>query len=174
MLVGVHDPKGLITHQVEAHVGKDLLRLPSEPAIGHESDGDKLAASLTYKELLLSRSSVVIVQASDIESLSILTGALRRLLEGSLRGVMAVGPIPLQQFINAAKFDGTEEVLRECIADGRFSHTDEFDDEALHAFLANVGQRSGDLWSMLPLHVQHVIESGNCQNTIAKYYVLEP
>jgi len=128
-----------------AHVGKDLLRLPSEPAIGHEPGGDTLAKSLTYKELLLSRSSVVVVQVSDIESLSILTGALRRLIEGSLRGVMAVGPIPLQQFVNASRFDGTEEVLRECIADGRFFHTDEFDDDTLHAFLANVGQRPGGL-----------------------------
>lgn len=46
MLVGVHDPKGPITHQVEAHVGKDLLRLPFEPAIGHEPDGDALSDEL--------------------------------------------------------------------------------------------------------------------------------
>jgi hypothetical protein len=138
VLVGVHDPEGLIIHQVEARVGPDLLRMPSKPANGRELD-DTMEARLIYKELLLSRPSVVIVKVSDMESLSILTGALRRLIEGSLRGVMAVGSIPLQQFVSAAKFEGTEEVLLECIADGRFCQIDQLDEEALQVFLANVG-----------------------------------
>jgi hypothetical protein len=139
MLVGVHDSKGLITHQVEDRVGKDLLRLPPEPPPGHDPDDDALSTNITYKELLLSRSSVIIVQVTDMESLSILTGALQRLLAGSLRGVMAIGPIPLQMFFNAAELDGTKEVLRERIEDGRFYHTEKFNDEELHSFLAKFG-----------------------------------
>lgn len=145
MVVGVHDPNGLITEQVEALVGEDLLRLPREPATGHEPEGDAIEAGLTYKELLLSRSSVIIVQFGDMESLSVLTGALRRLFEGSLQGVMVVGPLPMQQFVNGAKFDGTEDILRECIADGRFYQVDKLDDQALHDFFSRIGQRSGSL-----------------------------
>jgi hypothetical protein len=72
---------------------------------------------------------------SDIGSLSILTGALGRLLNGTLSGVMTVGPIPLAQLLTAAEYDENEAILQENISNNKFTIAKDFDLETLKSFL---------------------------------------
>ena len=133
MTIGLYDPTGLVAAQISDFIGDKLVVVP--PAlIGEVSDAG--LAHLYDKELLLKQSNQVIINMVDLASLSMLTGALRLLLDGTLERVMAIGPVPLPLLLKAAEDDGTELLLKEDMNNGRFTIAEQPDPKAIKSFLA--------------------------------------
>ena len=122
VVVGISDPHGRLISLIREHVAEDLILTPSA------NSGDNADAQMTHlidKELLLGRSTHIIIMMEDMSSLSVLTGAVRRLLDGLLKCVMVVGPVPLGLLLQTARYDGKDDLLKSQIASGKFLMVEE-------------------------------------------------
>lgn len=134
MTVGLYAPNNELLDKVKACVGRDVVVVPPSTSDMQGQEGSP-PTHLINKQLLLERSTHVIVQITDVESLSMLTGALRRLLDGKLTAVMAIGSVPLEFLYATARHDGTEVALRNHVQNKRFVIVENLDSEQLKRFL---------------------------------------
>ena len=131
--VGLYDPMGRVTELVINRTSLAISISRHHPvARGPEAQ----AAYLIDKDLLLSRSTHLIVAMDDLESFSILIGGVRRLLEGSIKAVMAIGEAPLELLQQATAQDGQAGLLARKMTEKKFIVVKELTPEDLDAFMA--------------------------------------
>ena len=127
VVIGIYDEQGSIAEQVKAQLprGIETVSIPADQrGLRHIID----------KEFLITRSTHLVLVIGDIVSLSILTGAILRLMENSLSGILAVGSISPEHLRLIAQYDPEFHQYYE-EPNPRFLIVEHFTPDALNALL---------------------------------------
>lgn len=133
--VGIYDEEGRLAEDLGSRYAAEhtFVMMPSV------SDRDDQI--LVDKELLLDRSTCLVVVLSSVRSISVFMGAVRRLLSSQVEGIFVISEHDIGPLLATTTDLGESSHIEQLVSDGRLVSTKRFIDDEFSRWLSAVDQR---------------------------------
>jgi hypothetical protein len=129
-VIGVYDE----SQEVSAFIKE--IRQELEILVMPSTQGLDLNQVVLDKELVLERSTCVIIVVNSIPSISILIGAIRKLLDEALKALYVISHADIKPLLDMTLIEDERTAAERLVAEGRIAWIQSFNKEELLTWLA--------------------------------------
>jgi hypothetical protein len=133
--VGIYDEEGCVAEDIGTRYAAEHTFVMMRSVSGR---GDQI---LVDKEFLLDRSTCLVIVLSSVRSISVLVGAVRRLLSSQVKGVFVISEHDISPLLATTADSSESSQIEQLVSDGRLVSTKRFIDDEFSRWLSVVGQR---------------------------------